>query len=81
LNIPAPETEKLEALPLANGDKIIINSAYKMPVISTDMSQFHVMPNPGKDLFVKNNNSMLVPKLKLIPNGAVPDYQLNKPEK
>lgn len=55
---------------LINMDTIVINPLYNMPVITTDMSRFKVMPNIGEDYFTKENYDPYQLKPYQIPNGA-----------
>ncbi len=55
---------------LDNGDKVIINPQYNMPVVTTDMKQLKTMPNPGEDYFAKNFYVPWQRKYNDIPNGA-----------
>lgn len=55
---------------LNNGDKVIINPQYNMPVVVTDIRQFKTMPNAGNDYFAKNFYVPGQRKYNDIPNGA-----------
>lgn len=55
---------------LPNGDMVVKNPAYNMPVVVTDIKRFRIMPNAGEDYFAKNFYVPGQPKFNDIPNGA-----------
>lgn len=55
---------------LPNGDRIITNPLFNMPVVVTDIKRFQIMPNPGEDYFAKNFYVPGQQKFNDIPNGA-----------
>ncbi len=55
---------------LNNGDKVLINPQYNMPVVVTDIRQFKTMHNAGEDYFAKNFYVPGQQKYNVIPNGA-----------
>ncbi len=55
---------------LPNGDWVITNPAYNMPIVVTDIKRHTITPNAGEDYFAKNFFVPGQPKFNDIPNGA-----------
>lgn len=63
-----PAQSKAHILP--NGDRVITNPQYNMPIVVTDIKGFKTMPNAGEDYFAKNFYIPGQQNFNDIPNGA-----------
>lgn len=67
--IPSTHPGKIK-FTLPNGDLVVTNPAYNMPVVVTDIKRFRIMQNAGEDYFAKNFYDPGQQKFNDIPNGA-----------
>jgi len=74
LKMPFDNGSRQNIYSLPDQTQVIINPAYRMPVVTTDMKQFQVMPNAGKDfliteLFIAGRQELLPKENALLQQG------------